>query len=77
MTVYILNDETSVQQVNIKPNICSNLKFNKDRKLIVFQSFSNQIRGTHIYDIENSKLLRIIPTQQQPYQGKWYLSDIA
>ncbi len=77
LIVYRLNDETSVQQVNIKPNICSNLKFNKDRKLIVFQSFSNQIRGTHIYDIENSKLLRIIPTQQEPYQGKCYLSDIA
>jgi|GEM_PF-6864010 len=77
LAVYKLNDKKLVKEVNIKPNICSNLEFNRDGKLIVFQSFSNQIRGTHILDFENSKLLRIIPTQQKPYQGKWYLSDIA
>ncbi|ELS03107.1 WD40 repeat-containing protein [Xenococcus sp. PCC 7305] len=76
LALYKLKDSTQLKFINTKPSICNHLKFSMDNKTLVFQSYSGQTRDTHVYDVENGKLLRIIPTQN-PYENKWYLSDIA
>ena len=76
LTFYKLKDGTPLQVINAKPSICDHLKFSMDNKILVFQSYSRQTRNTYVYDVQNSNFLRIIPTRE-PYEGKWYLSDIA
>jgi WD40 repeat protein len=76
LNVYQIQDKISLPKTNIKTDICDHLKFGLDRKFLVSLFGLGQQSGTHIYNLEDGKLVRTI-SNEEPYQDTQYLTDIA
>ena len=74
LTVYQLEDGTSLRSIADKPGICSNLEFSANGKLLIFLSLLSE-RNANIYSLEENKLLHKFVIQHR--NDRHYFSDTA
>ena len=74
MTIYQVNDGTSLRAIYDKPRYCRNLNFSADGKMMTFSLLSNE-QYIYIYSLEENKILRKFVIDYR--NDRHYSSDTA
>lgn len=74
LTIYQVNDGTSLRAIYDKPRYCSDLNFSADGKMMTFSLLNNE-QYIYIYSLEENKILRKFVIEHR--NDRHYSSDTA